>query len=310
MTTSIFLKGFERTFKPFIMLAHMPLDYSILNAKSIILPAYEEIEFYLVGCGGTGSWLVPSICRIARTLERQSKTTTLILIDADIIEQKNVLRQNFGDAEIGLNKAQTLALRYSLSWGINIEALPDSFSPDIVARDYYHREHKLKILIGCVDNALARQSIASAISQYQSWHTRNIPTELWWLDCGNHTNSGQVLIGSHLSTELDAYQFHQLGCTKLPAPCLQHPELLEPKREESSENNISCAEIALLNSQGLAINQRIAAEAASYLVQLIAGKLNRLATYLDLDSGCTTSTFITEEAIAKIIVNAKGLSKN
>ena len=292
------------------MLAHMPLDYSILNAKSIILPAYEEIEFYLVGCGGTGSWLVPSICRIARTLSRQGKTTTLILIDADIVEQKNVLRQNFCDAEIGLNKAQTLALRYSLSWGINIEALPDSFSPDIVARDYYHREHKLKILIGCVDNTLARQSIASAISQYQSWHTRNIPTELWWLDCGNHTNSGQVLIGSHLSTELDAYQFHQLGCTKLPAPCLQHPELLEPKREESSENNISCAEIALLNSQGLAINQRIAAEAASYLVQLIAGKLNRLATYLDLDSGCTTSTFITEEAIAKIIVNAKGLSKN
>ena len=288
----------------------MPLNYSILNAEPIILPAYEEIEFYLVGCGGTGSWLAPSLGRIARTLSRQGKNTTLILIDADIIEQKNVLRQNFCDAEIGLNKAQTLALRYSLSWGINIEALPDSFSPDIVARDYYHREHKLKILIGCVDNALARQSIASAISQYQSWHTRNIPTELWWLDCGNHTNSGQILIGSHLSTELDAYQFHPLGCTKLPAPCLQHPELLEPKPEELSETNISCAEIALLNTQSLAINQRIAAEAASYLVRLSAGKLNRLATYLDLDSGCTTSTFITEEAIAKIIANAKGLSKN
>ncbi len=101
-----------------------------------------------------------------------------------------------------------------------------------------------------------------------------------------------------------------MGCIKLPAPCLQHPELLESKPEELSETNISCAEIALLNSQSLAINQRIAAEAASYLVRLIAGKLNRLATYLDLDSGCTNSTFITEDEIAKIIANAKGLSKN
>ena len=107
------------------------------------------------------------------------------------------MRQNFCDAEIGLNKAQTLALTYSLSWGIQIEALPDSFNPDIIAKDYYHKEHKLKIIIGCVDNALARQSIARAISQDRSWHTRDTPTELWWLDCGNHANSGQILIGSH-----------------------------------------------------------------------------------------------------------------
>ena len=292
------------------MFIPMPLDYSILQAKPIILPAYQQIEFYLVGCGGTGSWLAPSLCRIARTLTQQAKNTTIIFIDRDTVEQKNVLRQNFCDAEIGLNKAQTLALRYSLSWGIRIEALPDFFAPEIIARDYYHREQKLKIVIGCVDNAIARQSIARALSEYQSWHERDVATELWWLDCGNHSNSGQVLIGSHLSTELDAYRFHQLGCLKLPAPCLQHPELLESKPEELSESNISCAELALINTQSLSINQRIAAEAANYLLQLVTGKLNRLATYLDLDSGFTTSTFITQEAIAKIISNARDLAKN
>ena len=66
---------------------------------------------------------------------------------------------------------------------------------------------------------------------------------------------------------------------------------------------------SILN-QSLAINQRIAAEAASYLVQLITGQLNRLATYLDLESGFTTSTFITEKAVAHIINNAKALAKN
>ena len=287
----------------------MSPDYSILHAKSIILPVHKQVELYLVGCGGTGSWLASSLCRIARTLSEKGKATNLIFVDPDVVEQKNVLRQNFCDAEIGLNKAQTLALRYSLSWGVSIEALPALFNPEIVARDYYQREHKLKIIIGCVDNTIARQSIAQALSQYQSWHTRNIATELWWLDCGNHTNSGQVLIGSHLSTEIEVYKFHELGCIKLPAPCVQHPELLEPKPEELSDSSISCAELALLNTQSLAINQRMAAEAASYLVQLITGKLNRLATYINLNSGFATSTFITEEAIAKIVTNAKNLTK-
>ena len=288
----------------------MPLDYSILNAKPIILPVYQQIEFYLVGCGGTGSWLAPSLCRIARYFTQRCKNTSLIFIDPDRVEQKNILRQNFCDAEIGLNKAQTLALRYSLSWGIDIEALPDSFKPEIVARDHYQKEQKLKIVIGCVDNAIARQSITRALSQYQSWHTRDVATELWWLDCGNHSHSGQVLIGSHLSAEIDTYQFHQLGCIKLPAPCLQHPELLEPKPEELSQTNMSCAELDLLNTQSLTINQYVAAEAASYLVRLITGKLNRLATYLDLESGFMTSTFITEDALACIISNAKALAKN
>lgn len=288
---------------------HMSFDYSILHAKSIILPAYKQIEFYLVACGGTGSWLAPSLCRIARTLNEQGKPTTLIFIDPDTVERKNVLRQNFCDAEIGLNKAQTLALRYSLSWGVEIQALPALFDSQIVARDYYQREHKLKIIIGCVDNAIARQSITQALSQYQSWHTRDVATELWWLDCGNHSNSGQVLIGSHLSTEIDTYKFHELGCIKLPAPCLQHPELLKPKPEESGNSSISCAELALLNAQSLSINQRMAAEAASYLVQLVTGKLNRLATYVDLNSGFATSTFITEDVITKIVTNAKGLAK-
>lgn len=288
---------------------HMSPDYSILHAKSIILPVYKQVELYLVGCGGTGSWLAPSLCRIARTLNEKGKATNLIFIDPDVVEQKNVLRQNFCDAEIGLNKAQTLALRYSLSWRVSIEALPALFNPEIIARDYYQREHKLKIIIGCVDNTIARQSIAQSLSQYQSWHTRDVATELWWLDCGNHTNSGQVLIGSHLSTEIDVYKFHELGCIKLPAPCLQHPELLKPKPEELSKNAISCAELALLNAQSLTINQRMAAEAASYLVQLVTGKLNRLATYIDLNSGFATSTFITEDAIAKIVTNAKDLTK-
>ena len=68
MNETVFFSKASFASKPFVTSTHMPLDRSILNAKHIVLPAYQQIEFYLVGCGGTGSWLAPSLCRIARTV--------------------------------------------------------------------------------------------------------------------------------------------------------------------------------------------------------------------------------------------------
>lgn len=277
----------------------MKINDDILHAQSILLPSYQQIEFYLVGCGGTGSWLAPSLCRLARVLNQQGKTVKLVWIDPDRVEPKNVLRQNFCDAEIGSNKAQALALRYSLAWGVAIDAIPHFFTPDAIASDYYSREQRLTMIIGCVDNGAARRSLAEALQQHQQWPANATPSRLWWLDCGNSHSSGQVLLGSHLATNPDIYQFHQLGCIKLPAPSIQHPELLVTLPEEESANNLSCAELAMLDAQSLSINQRIAAEAANYLIQLMTGQLNRMATYLDLDSGSASSTFITEQAIKR-----------
>jgi len=44
--------------------------------------------------------------------------------DYDAVEEKNIFRQNFCEAEIGTNKAETLARRYGLAWGIEIIAVP------------------------------------------------------------------------------------------------------------------------------------------------------------------------------------------
>jgi hypothetical protein len=89
----------------------------------------------------------------------------------------------------------------------------------------------------------------------------------------------------------------------LPLPGVVHPELIENQPEFQGKSPLtyvepvlSCAEIALQDSQGLAINQRMAAEAADYLVRMLITKdLRKYATYIDLESGTTQSKYITEK---------------
>jgi PRTRC genetic system ThiF family protein len=258
-----------------------PIDLSYVNALRLLLPASETITLALVGCGGTGSWLAPTVARVARLLgEAQHKKVNLFFIDPDMVEPKNVYRQNFCDAEIGRNKADTLALRYGAAWGLDIRAIPERFSPKMQIGN------SLLILIGCVDNAAARREMAKAMSG---------KARAWWLDCGNHRAAGQVLLGCGASRPENPFEFPGL-CSWLPMPTIQHPELLEDAAEDGPDlAGMSCAEMALQDSQGLMVNQATAAQAGDYLVRmLITQDLRKQATYLDLASGSVRSKYITK----------------
>jgi hypothetical protein len=62
--------------------------------------------------------------------------------------------------------------------------------------------------------------------------------------------------------------------------------------------------MAMRDSQGMAINQRIAAEASDYLVRLLLTKdLCKYATYIDLASGSTKSKYILPEEVRGEVSN-------
>src|SRR5262245_50308787 len=122
-----------------------------------------------------GSWLAPSVARIARLQRDQGREVEVIFFDHDHVEAKNIPRQHFCDAELWLNKAVTLAARYSAAWGAEIAAWPKRFTGERAPID----ENALTILIGCVDNAAARKVFARRIETLKNY---NDP--ILWLDSG------------------------------------------------------------------------------------------------------------------------------
>src|SRR5574338_1106728 len=109
------------------------LNEDALYARSILLPVVKDVTIHLIGCGGTGSWLAPHLARITKLLQEvHHLNVRLAFWDYDAVEEKNIFRQNFCEAEIGLNKAETLARRFGLAWGIEIIAGPIPFSAEVM----------------------------------------------------------------------------------------------------------------------------------------------------------------------------------
>ncbi|MEG4442036.1 ThiF family adenylyltransferase [Microcoleus sp. AT9_B4] len=280
------------------MLTKTPLnlDFEYANSTPLLLKDYSHLHLWLVGCGGTGSYVAESLARLAYVFKQRGKNVNVAFVDPDIVEEKNLGRQRFCQSELGLNKAATLALRYNLTWGLEISAIPDYFDPKLV-KSYWN---DLVIITGCVDNSAARRSLGKTL---ESNRHSDIP-RIWYLDAGNNFDSGQILLGSHncgegLITHLD--QFEKTGIMgALPSPIWQCPNLRESQPEELAEPHLSCAELSTINAQSLTINQAMASIIADYLFRLtLTNDLRRFATFLNLKSGSMRSEFISFSSLKR-----------
>lgn len=106
-------------------------------------------QVVLVGCGGTGGFAAEGLCRILPA------RVPLILVDHDRVEERNLARQNFSPDEIGASKSEALANRLARRYR---RAIAYSTYPAAMM-ELSHSG----IVIGCVDNGLARRDIAGKI---------------------------------------------------------------------------------------------------------------------------------------------------
>ena len=167
------------------------------------------------------------------------------------------------------------------------------------------------MIVGCVDNATARRAIAEVLTQDSRQRGDEALPRMWWLDCGNGRDTGQVLFGAARSVRQLRYAFpyfpSQGFCVNLPAPDLQHPDLLEARLEATPPRNgdstVSCAEMLLMGDQSPSINATIANIAATYLWRLFADPkgLTTFATYCNLSVLTTRSRFTTPEEVATAV---------
>ena len=238
-------------------------------------------EVVLVGTGGTGSQVARTLCRIVYDLKRRGHhTPTLKFVDPDTVEPKNVGRQMFTESDIGKPKATTLAARFNLAMGLGIVAYAEPFDADKHASRYG------SLVVGCVDNHLARREINKVIGL--------------WLDTGNDKTNGQVCLGNtskpdEVKRAIKANQF-----SYLPNAALLFPQLLEPEPTHISPptSAASCADLLATGDQALLVNDMVGIVASEYLHKL----LNRLPvptflTYVDTEALSMRSVSITHANI-------------
>lgn len=269
------------------------LDMGFINAAKLKLVEWKSVEIVIAGCGGNGSFMAMHAARLMRTLHRSGKGAHLTLIDPDVVEEGNVDRQLFCDAEIDRPKAACLAQRYGFAWGVNTSYAVDKYDEKyLVGAD-------LTLLIGCVDNAEARKALNATLQN--NVDQLPFPPSYWWLDCGNLRDTGRVLLGSaHNYDSLRSAFPEPRECAALPSPALQYPDLLRPRPEEIED--LSCAEMLQANMQSLVINSRIAAEAADFVARtLITEDLRRFACEINTAAGSVKSTYISPDEVARVI---------
>lgn len=166
------------------------------------VPRQVPNQIFVIGCGGTGSRLVPLLAQFMRTVTHgvtprgNVMNPTIFLVDDDVVEHKNLLRQNFIESDVGKPKAAVLASRYSRAYGVNIVPIVARVTRD---RDFLGAAEEAvsnaggnAMIILCVDSAQARRDILAHWTDYLGASTGLRSQQPFVIDAGNEDNFGQV----------------------------------------------------------------------------------------------------------------------
>ena len=202
----------------------------------------RPVKIVMLGAGGTGGHIAPHLYRLLYALNRPVR---FIICDGDVVEEKNLVRQNFIPADLGENKARVLAERYSTVFGMETEYVPafieseerlkELITPSVVRTNYYPFaviEKEQVILIGAVDNNRSRQMCNKVFYEAE---------ELIYIDSGNSEHTGQVVCGIRSG-----------GRTLYKPVGKLYPEVLSDTDKFPTE--LSCAEASVSAPQAMTAN--------------------------------------------------------
>ena len=211
----------------------------------------RPVKIVVIGAGGTGGYVIPHLYRIAYASGRPCR---IIIADGDIVEQKNLIRQNFAECDIGENKAQVMAERYSEVFGIETEYIPDFIENEQQLLELPRFESSgrnsnkpISILIGAVDNNRSRIMCNNVFKQLD---------DIIYIDSGNGEFTGQVICGVKMSGRVISKPVASV-----------YPDLLKDTEKFPSE--LSCAERSVSAPQSIAANVFASSAVISMLYHLL-----------------------------------------
>ena len=216
----------------------------------------KPVKIVMLGAGGTGGHIASHLYRLLHTLDRPVR---IVIADGDIVEEKNLVRQNFISADLGRNKAQVLAERYATAFGMEVQYIPEFVEtedglvalvkPDIYQPSpySYQRLESHSILIGAGDNNRSRQLCHQVFSN---------ACDLIYIDSGNGEFTGQVVCGIRRGSKT---YYKPIGEV--------YPDVLEDIDKFPTE--LSCAEAAVSAPQSIVANIMAATAVVSYIYNIL-----------------------------------------
>lgn len=198
------------------------------TASKLVAPSI----IYIVGCGGVASYLLPVLLKLLVNLEHKP---SIILIDGDSLEERNLDRQLFNPEDIGKNKAAALAELYN--------SYPGQITPSL---DYFTDGFPVidgSLLLCCVDNHVARSAVLNTCD----------------------TNNCIAIVGGNEYTDASAALYHPRWKGSPLDIRVRHPEILTDKSGDPTRP-MSCQGEAQVANPQLAIANFSAANAMLWLM--------------------------------------------
>lgn len=246
----------------------------------------RAIEIAVVGAGGTGSHLVAELAALHQTLLDLDHPYGLrvTVYDDDLVTQANVIRSRFLACDVGASKAGTIVNRVNAATGANFVAVHERFSTQ-------NSPFRADLVIGCVDTRQGRRDIHLACATMAQKMGRN----LLWLDCGNDSHTGQVVLGEVRPARIK-YTDSPNSAWRLPTVTDLFPELLDA-RLDPADPGPSCSRAEALSRQSLAVNRAAAHHCLSLLTTLLTtGSLGWHGVFFDVSLGRATPLAIDPQA--------------
>lgn len=278
-----------------------PISLTIVDYKSE-RPVWD---IALVGIGGTGGYILQSFMRMLKNFEIRGLLT---LADGDEVEEKNLLRQNFIQPDIGKKKVEVLARRYSNVYDMhirtidryveNMEAVESLFALGKSDWNYWPGRRVYRVLIGAVDNNKSRQLFHEFFIQSKD--------DLIYIDAGNDG----VLPLSEDVTDEDSLESGYSGQVVVGVKALSKVILppvgwVYPNILEHSENDFfpsqACGQTVVNYPQRMQTNLMAANVVLGYLNTLLCeGKLVSHYTNFNARNHVMRPEYITPELLRKV----------
>lgn len=225
------------------------------------LPTINNLSIYLIGTGGTGGFAFINLVRLLAGAD-----VPISICDGDIVEPKNLKRQQFGKYDIDSPKAQALA-----DWASRtILDCP----PIGVINDYLTDGDEflagiclstpgdaIPLIISAVDNVATRKLINQALEDLPEYIA---------IDSGNHDQGGQVVLTTNLEvTESQGFEVPKQ--VKLANMLQVYPEIANVDDKNPGLEQ-SCDDVVESEPQAMMANSRNGDIIANLVMSILGNK--------------------------------------